>query len=366
MSSQNQPNLRIPGPVPLPDDVLAIAGSQMINHRGPEYADMLDRMTKNLKTVFMTKNDVYFITASGTGAMETAVVNTISPGDKVLSIIIGSFGERFAEIAEAYGADTTRISFYLGQAADLDKVRETLKGMSDVKAVIFTHNESSTGVSNPLEDLCKVIHEESDALILVDAVSSAGGVPIAVDAWGIDVVATASQKSWISPPGISMVTFSEKAWKAHATSTTPKYYLDIKQYDDYLKIGQPPFTPCLPAMFTLEVALQSMVDEGIENVFGRHHEIAQYTRDGAKALGLELLPDPKFASNTVTAIRLPEGLDGKAFLAKVNKDYNVILGGGQKSLVGKIFRVGHMGWVEKAHIDEALKAAEETLKSMTS
>jgi len=366
VSSHNQPNLRIPGPVPLPDNVLEIAGSQMMNHRGPEYADMLDRMTKNLKTVFMTQNDAYFITSSGTGAMETAIVNTISPGDKVLSIIIGAFGERFAEIAEAYGAEVTKVAFDLGQAADIDKVRDTLKGMSDLKAVIFTHNESSTGVSNPLQELCQVIHEESDALILVDAVSSAGGVPIAVDAWGIDVVATASQKSWISPPGISMVTFSKKAWDAYATSTTPKYYLDIQMYEDFLKIGQPPFTPALPAIYTLEVALQSMVDEGIENVFARHHEIAQHTRDGAKALGLDLLPDPRFASNTVTAIKLPEGLDGKAFLAQVTKNYNVILGGGQKSLVGKIFRVGHMGWVEKTHIDEALKAAEETLKSMTS
>jgi len=366
VSSQNQPNLRIPGPVPLPDDVLALAGSQMINHRGSEYADMLDRMSKNLKTVFMTQNDVYFITSSGTGAMETSIVNTISPGDKVLSIIIGAFGERYAEIAEAYGAEVTQLNFDLGQAADIDKVRETLRGMSDVKAVIFTHNESSTGVSNPLEELCTVIHEESDALILVDAVSSAGGVPIAVDGWGIDVVATASQKSWISPPGISMVTFSKKAWAAYETSTTPKYYLDIKQYEDYLKIGQAPFTPCLSVMFTLEVALQSMVDEGIENVFARHHKIAQHTRDGAKALGLDLLPDPRFASNTVTAIRLPEGLDGNVFLGLVNKNYNVVLGGGQKSLVGKIFRLGHMGWVEKEHIDEALKAAAETLKSMTS
>jgi len=366
LSSQNQPNLRIPGPVPLPDDVLELAGSQMINHRGPQYADMLDRMTANLKTVMMTANDVYFITSSGTGAMETAVVNTISPGDRVLSIIIGAFGERFAEIAEAYGADVTRLVFDLGQAADLDRVREAIRGIYDLRAVVFTHNESSTGVSNPLEDLCMVIHEESDALILVDAVSSAGGVPISVDAWGIDVVATASQKSWISPPGISMVTFSEKAWEAHSRSTSPKYYLDIEQYRMYLELGQPPFTPCLPAMYTLEVALQSMVDEGIENIFARHHEIAQHTRDGAKALGLELLPDPQFASNTVTAIRLPEDIDGKAFLANVSKNYNVILGGGQKSLVGKIFRVGHMGWVEKSHIDEALKAAEETLKSMTS
>jgi aspartate aminotransferase-like enzyme len=338
----------------------------MINHRGPHYADMLDRMSANLKTVLMTSNDVYFITASGTGAMEAAIVNTISPGDKVLSIVIGVFGERFSEIAETYGGDVTRLNFELGEAADLDQVREAIRGISDLRAVIFTHNESSTGVSNPLEDLCKLIHEESDALILVDSVSSAGGVPIATDAWGIDVVATASQKSWISPPGIAMVTFSKKAWEAHARSTTPKYYLDVEQYETYLKIGQPPFTPCLPAMFTLEVSLQSMVDEGVENVFARHHEIAQHTRDGASTLGLDLLPEPQFASNTVTAIKLPEEVDGKAFLAAVNKNYNVVLGGGQKSLTGKIFRVGHMGWVEKAHIDEALKAAEETLKSMTS
>ena len=214
MVNQNQPTLRIPGPVPLPDEVLAVAGSQMINHRGPEYAEMLDQMSSNLKTVFMTNNDVYFITASGTGAMEAALVNTISPGDKVLSIIIGVFGDRFAEIADAYGADVHRLNFELGKAADLEAVRETIRENPQIKAVIFTHNESSTGVSNPLQELCSVIHEESEALILVDAVSSAGGVPIAVDAWGIDVVATASQKSWVSPPGIAMVTFSKKAWTA--------------------------------------------------------------------------------------------------------------------------------------------------------
>jgi aspartate aminotransferase-like enzyme len=337
----------------------------MINHRGSEYATMLDRMSSNLKTVFMTSNDVYFITSSGTGAMETAVVNTISPGDKILSIIIGVFGERFAEIAEAYGGEVIRLVFDFGKAADLDKVRETIRGNPTIRAVIFTHNESSTGVSNPLEDLCSVIHEESDALILVDAVSSAGGVPIAVDAWGIDVVATASQKSWISPPGIAMVTFSKKAWEAHARSKTSKYYLDVRLYEDYLKIGQPPFTPCLPVMFTLQVALQSMVDEGIENVFARHHEMAQHTRDGASALGLELLPDSRYASNTVTAIKLPQDVDGEMFLAKVHENYNVVLGGGQKSLTGKIFRIGHMGWVKKNHIDEALQAADETLKSMT-
>jgi aspartate aminotransferase-like enzyme len=364
LTNGKQPNLRIPGPVPLPDDVLEVVGSQMINHRGPEYADMLDRMTANLRTVFMTKNDAYFITSSGTGGMEAAVVNTISPGDPVLALSIGVFGDRFTEIAEAFGGKVTKLEFPLGKPADPHKVREALRKLPGCKAVILTHNESSTGVANPLEHLCKVIHEESDALILVDAVSSGGGMAIAVDAWGIDVVATASQKSWVAPPGIAMITFSKKAWAAYAKSKTPKYYFDVKQYEDYLKIGQPPFTPALSVMYALEKSLEAMVAEGVENIFARHHEIAEHTRHGARSLGLEVLPEDKYASDTVTAIKLPADIDGKEFLSRVRKDYNVILGGGQKSLTGKIFRIGHMGWVEKAHIDEALEAAGRTLKAM--
>lgn len=367
MNSRNansEPNLRIPGPVPLPDDVLEIAGRQMINHRGPEYARMLETMSDNLRTMLMTKNDVYFITSSGTGAMETAVFNTLSAGDEVLAIIIGVFGVRFAEIAEAVGANVTRLEFALGEAANVDRVRDAIRDATDLKAVVMTHSESSTGVANRLEALCEVIHAESDALILLDAVSSAGGIPIATDAWGIDVVATASQKSWVSPPGIAMVSFSQAAWDAHDSSSTPKYYFDVQQYEDYLQIGQPPFTPCLPAMFTLEVALASMVEEGVEEVFARHHAMAQHTRDGAAKLGLELVPDPVVASDTVTAIRLPEGIDGAAFNAKVLADHNVVLGGGQGALTGKIFRIGHMGWVVREHIDEALAAAGATLGEM--
>jgi len=296
--------------------------------------------------------------------MESAVVNTTSPGDRVLSLSIGVFGDRFAEIAEAYGCNVTRLSFELGTPADPEQVRQALKNIPGCKAVVLTHNESSTGVANPLEELCSVIHEESDALILLDAVSSGGGMPIATDAWGIDVVATASQKSWIAPPGIAMITFSKKAWEAYRTSTTPKYYYDVQQYEDYLKIGQPPFTPCLPVMFALEKSLEEMVAEGVENVFARHHEIAEHTRHGARSLGLEVVPEERYASDTVTAIRLPSAVDGKEFLARVLRDYNVVLGGGQKSLAGKIFRVGHMGWVEKSHIDEALEAAGRTLHAM--
>ena len=363
-TERSRVNLRIPGPVPLPDDVLELAGSQMINHRGPEYAAMLDRMTRNLQTVFATVGDVYFITSSGTGSMETAVVNTLSPGDKVLSLVIGVFGKRFAEIAEAYGADVTRLEFPLGKAADPDEVAQALADMPDCKAVLFTHNESSTGTTNPLQEIASVVHQNSDALVLVDAVSSAGGAPISVDAWGIDVVATASQKSWVSPPGISMVSFSKKAWRAHETATMPRYYFDVEQYRDYLEIGQPPFTPCLPAMYTLERTLDRMVAEGVENVFSRHDMIAEHTRKRARSFGLEILPEERYASATVTAVRMPEGIDGQDLVARVRANFDVVLGGGQQELTGKIFRVGHMGWVDPADIDDAFQAVEETLKLM--
>jgi aspartate aminotransferase-like enzyme len=357
-------NLRIPGPVPLPDDILEAVGTQMMNHRGPEYADMLARMTADLKTVFMTKNDAYFITSSGTGAMETAIANTLSPGDKVLALSIGFFGDRFADIAKAYGADVTVMSFPVGKPVDADALGKKLREARGVKAVVLTHNESSTGVSNPLEAIARAVHANSDALIFVDAVSSGAAMPIAVDAWGLDVVSTASQKAWIAPPGISMVTFSPKAWKAYETAKNPRYYFDIAQYRDYLKMGQPPFTPCLPAMYALEISLRRIVEEGVENVFGRHHRTAEHTRRGAEKLGLQLFPERAFASDTVTAVRLPEGVDGKALVARVRKDFGVVLGGGQGQMTGKIFRVGHMGWVEQKHVDSALEAVSKTLAAM--
>lgn len=357
-------NLRIPGPVPLPDDILEAAGTQMINHRGPEYADMLARMTANLKTVFMTAADAYFITSSGTGAMETAIVNTLSPGDRVLSLTIGFFGDRFGDIARAYGADVTTISAPAGQAIDPGELTGKLRALPGVRAVILTHNESSTGVANPLKAIAETVHENSEALVLVDAVSSAAAIPIAVDAWGLDVVATASQKAWIAPPGISMVTFSARAWKAYQAAKMPRYYFDIAQYRDYLKIGQPPFTPCLTAMYALEVSLQRIVDEGIENVFERHHGIADRCRDGALKLGLKLFPDRKIASDTVTAIRVPDGIDGKALVARVRKDHGVVIGGGQGQMTGKIVRIGHMGWVEPAHVDGAIQAIGKAIAAM--
>ena len=354
-------NLRIPGPVPLPQETLDLMSSQMINHRGQEYADMLDQMTNNLKTVLMTKSDVYFITASGTGGMESAIVNTTSPGDKVLSISIGWFGERFAEISDAYGCETIKISFEYGDYADPEKIKPILSENPDIKAVLITHNESSTGVRNPLKEICEIIKNNSEALILVDAVSSAAGSIISTDAWGIDVVATASQKSWIAPPGIAMVSFSDKAWKAYDKSKCPKYYYDMNQYREYLEIGQPPFTPSLTTMYTLHDSLHKMVSEGMETIFDRHSRIAQFTRDLAKNIGLDILPIEAYASDTVTAIKLPENVDGKMVVKEVEKNYNIVLGGGQQKLAGKIIRIGHMGWINQEDIEASIIALKETL-----
>ncbi len=366
MHNSKESNLRIPGPVPLTATIRDIAASQMINHRGPVYADMLKQMTADLRSILLTKNDAYFITSSGTGAMEAAIANTLSPGDSVLAISIGGFGKRFADIAKAYKMDITLLEFKQGCAADPDEVGKKLKSMEKVKAVLITHNESSTGVTNPLAELCEIIHRESDALILVDAVSSAGGIPIHTDAWGIDVIATASQKVWGVPPGISMITFSEKAWQAYEISGSPRYYFDVAQYRDYLAKGQPPFTPCISTMFALKYSMNKILEEGIEETLLRHHSIADLVRDGVISMGLEILPDACYASDTVTAVRLPYGTDGKEFLARAEKEHNVIFGGGQENLTGKIFRIGHMGWVEEREIIEALEAAKMVLSDMNS
>jgi len=357
-------NLRIPGPVPLPEEVLERVGRQMINHRGPEFAEIIVRMTENFKKVLGTQGRAYFLTASGTGSMEAAIVNTLSPGDRILSISIGSFGNRFGDIAEAFGVEVNRIEFEWGKAADPEHVREEIRSMQECAAVVVTHNESSTGVMNPIEALSRVIHEESDALVLVDAVSSAAGVPLPMDAWGLDVVGTASQKSWVAPPGIAMIAMSDRAWKAHETSTIPSYYFDIDQYEKFLQMGQPPFTPALSTIYALDHSLQAIIDEGIEEVLIRHAARAQQTRDGAKRIGLELFPDESVASDTVTAIRVPDDIDGKALVSHARDVYNVELGGGQEKLAGEIIRIGHMGWVLPEHIEESITAVEKTLADL--
>ena len=354
-------NLRTPGPTPCPDEVLGIMSSPMINHRGPEFKELIVRITEKLKSVFMTQNRLYILTASGTGALEAAVVNTMSPGDKTLAVSVGYFGDRFAELPKAYGAEVTKLDVEWGKAADPDSIRVALKRDPDIKTVLVTHNETSTGVTNDLEEISKVVKGEFNKLLLVDAISSLSCIPLPVDRWRCDVVCTASQKGLMIPPGLSFVSVSEDAWEAYQSAKMPRFYFDLPAAQRYLERGQTPWTPSVSLFYGIDVALDMLLEEGMENVFSRHAHIAEMTRRGVKALGLELLAEEAHASNTVTSVKLPEMVDAGKFSELLRTDYSVVLAGGQGSLTGRIFRIGHMGKVSEEDIEEVLHALEMTL-----
>ena len=355
-------NLRIPGPIPVPPDILEDMSRPMINHRGPEYKDLLLSATDRLKRVFETEGDVWIITGSGTAAMEAAVVNTLSPGDKMINATIGVFGNRFTDVASAFGAEVITLDFPFGEVIDLDVLRACLNDNPDVKAVTVTHNETSTGVTNDLQAVAEVVKGEYDKLILVDGISSVASIPMSADAWGLDVVATASQKGWMLPPGFAFMSFNERAWAAHAESTMPKFYLDVAQYKKYYEIGQPPYTPAVSVMFALDTALDQLLAEGMGSVFERHASIGQFTRNGIKSLGLQLFArEESYASNTVTAVSIPDGVDATALVGKLRTEHDVIVSGGQASLAGQIFRIGHMGKTTENDIQDTLNAIEDVL-----
>ena len=337
-------NLRIPGPIPVPEDILETMSNPMINHRGSEFKEILYRSTEGLKTVFGTKSPVYILTVSGTGAMEAAVVNTLSKGDKVLCTSIGTFGDRFGQIAHIYGANLVNLEFSPGTAVDVNQLRNYLSKDPDIKAVLVTHNETSTGVANNLEEISKLVKKEYDnKLLLVDGISSVASLPTYMDLWGCDVIATASQKGWMLPPGLAFLSFSDFALESYQTSDMPKFYFDIGQYEKYFQMGQTPYTPAVSLMFALDLALNQILEEGVENVYLRHKEIGEFTRNEIRKLGLSILPEEKVASNTVTAVNVPDGYQAGELITFMKKNYDVVLAAGQGELKEKIFRIGHMG-----------------------
>jgi aspartate aminotransferase-like enzyme len=353
-------NLRIPGPTPCPDEVLQAMTKQMINHRGPEFRDILNRVTENLKVFFQTKNDLFLLTGSGTGGLEAAVVNTLSPGDSVLSVSIGVFGDRFAAIAEQYGASVTRLKFEWGKAADPDEVGRALQADPKIKAVLVTHNETSTGVTNDLEALSRVI-KGAGKLLLVDAISSLGSLNLPVDDWGCDVTVSGSQKGWMVPPGLAMVSVSQEAWQAHASARMPRFYWDFTRAKSYLERGQTPWTPAVSTVYAMDRALQVLMKEGMANIFARHARLGDLTRKGVKSLGLSLFADEKYASNTVTAVNAPNGKNANDLRKVLLSEHEIVLGGGQQRLDGKIFRIGHLGLVNEEDIEAVLSALKVAL-----
>ncbi len=357
-------NLRIPGPTPVPDDILQAVAHPMVNHRGKEFAGIIERIAAKLKDFFVTTHDVMVLSCSGTGGLEAAVVNTLSPGDKVLAVTIGAFGERLATIAEVYGAQVTALPYDWGQVARADDVRKALKDDSEIKAVLITHNETSTGVTNPLAQIAEVVRE-FDKLLIVDAVSSLGAIPCETDAWGLDCVVTGSQKGWMVPPGLAFACLSDRGWKAYEQARMPRFYFDLGKHRDAQAKGQTPFTPAMPIFFGLDIALERMALEGMEAIFTRHKKAGALTRDGVKSLGLELLcQDERCASDTVTAVKCPEGIDVSKLRSLMEDEYNTVLAGGQGKLSGKIFRIGHLGLVSDHDIKETLGALGEALRSL--
>jgi aspartate aminotransferase-like enzyme len=352
--------LRIPGPTPCPDEVLQAMTKQMINHRGEEFGKILMQVTEDLKKLFKTRNDLFLLTSSGTGGMESAIVNTLSPGDKVLSVSNGAFGDRFATIARQFGAEVVSLNFEWGKADDPDEIRKVLQSEKEVKAVLVTHNETSTGVTNDLASISSVV-KEFDKLLIVDAISSIGSINLPVDEWHCDIVITGSQKGWMAPPGLSMVSVSPEAWEAHASATMPRFYWDYSQARSYLEKVQTPWTPAVSTVYALSVSLKMMLKEGLASIVNRHAMVGRAARDGVKSLGLTPFADEKYASNTVTAVSVSNGLDIKKLLRILREEYDLILGGGQQRLDGTIFRIGHLGWVTEEDINKVISILKTAL-----
>jgi aspartate aminotransferase-like enzyme len=333
---------------------------QMINHRGPEFGEMMHDVTAKLKQLFQTENDLYLLTGSGTGGLEAAIVNTLSPGDKVLSVTVGVFGERFTDMAAEFGAEVIPLRFEYGRVADPEEIRRVLQKEPGIKAVLMTHNETSTGVTNDLATISAVV-KEFDKLLLVDAISSLGSIDLPVDKWHCDVTVTASQKGWMVPPGLAMVSVSKEAWQAHARARMPRFNWDFARARKYLEIGQTPWTPAVSIVFALSVALDLLLEEGLPNIFARQARVGDAAREGVKSLGLSLFADEKYASNTVTAISVRDGLNVKELLKILREEYQIVLAGGQASLQGKIFRIGHLGLITEEDIHEIISALKNVL-----
>lgn len=354
-------NLRTPGPTPLPPEVRQALAQDMVDHRGTEFAEALQEVTASLKELFRTRNDLLVLTASGTGGLEAAVVNLFSPGEKVIVVSIGEFGERFDQIARIFGLDVVKLGFEMGEAADPAAIERALREHPDVTSVLVTHNETSTGVTNDLPAIARVV-KDADKLLVVDGVSSVGSIPFECDAWGCDVVVSGSQKSWMSPPGLVFVSVSPRAWAAHERSKLPRFYWDFTEALEYAKKSQTPWTPAISLVYALQAALRLMQQEGLDAILARQARLGDLVRGRLKTMGLRLLvKDEARASNTVTAFWLPEGVEAAPIQRRVRDEYGVQLARGQGSLAGRVLRIGHLGYVHEPELVEALDALAAVL-----
>ncbi|MEL6353255.1 MAG: alanine--glyoxylate aminotransferase family protein [Cyanobacteria bacterium J06627_28] len=357
--------LMIPGPTPVPEKVLLAMAKHPIGHRSGEFSQLIAETNENLKWLFQTKNNVMTLAASGTGTVEAAIINFLSAGDRILVGSNGKFGDRWAQIATAYGLDVTTIKSEWGTPLNPDDFAKELQADSEkkIKAVMITHSETSTGVLNDLEAINKLVKEHGEALIIVDAVTSLGSHNIPVDEWGIDVIASGSQKGFMLPPGLGFVTASDKAWEAYKTATLPKFYLDLGKYNKSADKSSTPFTPPVTLYFGMKVALEMMKAEGLENIFARHTRHKEASRAAMKALGLPLFAPDTHASPAVTSV-VPDGVDAEKIRSVMKNRFDIALAGGQDHMKGKMFRMGHLGFVSDRDVLCAVSALEATLSEL--
>jgi len=352
-------NFRLPGPTPLPPAVREAMRRPMIHHRGPFLKRFYTDLLAKLREIHRTEHDVLVWPGSGSAGWEAAIVNLLSPGDAVLATVIGDFGDRWAKAATRLGLDVRRLDRTWGEALTNDQLTESLVRNPDVKAVFLTHNETSTAVTNPLPELAAVVREHG-ALVLVDAVSSAAALPLETEAWGLDVVLSGSQKAWMCPPGLVIAAFGPRSWEAYEASRYPRFFWDIKSARDMAVQGMTPTTPPLTLLYALDAATDLILAEGVERVWDRHRRLGEKTRAGVTDLGFELLADPAHVSDSVTAVKTPDGFTSRQIIDHLVEHHDVLVQGGQGPMVETVFRIGHMGYCDEAAIDDVLTSLAAT------
>jgi aspartate aminotransferase-like enzyme len=352
-----------PGPTMLPAEILLKMAEPIMHHREPEFSQILGEIRENLKYLFQTKQEVLTFTSSGTGAMEGAVSNLLSRDDRALVVRGGKFGERWAEICEAYGIRARTIDVPWGEAVNPDKVADALKGGDSIRAVYMTASETSTGVRHPIKEVAEITKDYDETAIVVDAITGIGVFDIPMDKWGIDVLVTGSQKALMLPPGLSFVALSEKAWRLAERSDLPKYYFNFKKERIKLEKNDTSFTPAITLVIGLRESLRMIRQEGLQKVFARHERLANATRAAVEALGLELYAE-KSPSSALTAVKIPEAIGAKELKNRFYDRFGITVAGGQEQAKGKIIRIAHLGYYDHLDMILVISALEMLLREM--
>jgi aspartate aminotransferase-like enzyme len=351
-----------PGPTPVPESVMLRMAEPIIHHRNPEFGEVMKRVNRNLKYVFRTEQPVLTLTCSGTGGVEATFVSLFSPGDTIISVNGGKFGERWVKMPRAFGVNVVEIAVPWGTAVSTDQMHDTLRAHPEAKAVYIVHSETSTGTAADVRALAQVIRDNSSALVCVDGITAVGAHELRFDEWGIDVCVTGSQKGLMIPPGLAFVALSARAITAMQKSTLPKFYFDLGKALKAYEKDDTPWTPAISLIIGVDAALALILEEGIENVWSRHKRLAMALRSGVTGLGLRLFSDsPSFA---VTPVWLPEGVEWKAFNKAMKNDNGITIAGGQDAFAGKIFRVSHLGYYDELDMITFVAALERTLATV--